>query len=282
MVQVKALACELPATLGIPLSRWSCRELADHVLRCGLVASIGHTTVWRWLDEDAIRPWSHRSWVFPRDPDFPLKAGRILDLYQKLWKGRPLNQDEFVLCADEKTSIQARARCHLTVPPQPGSSMKVEHEYRRLGKWAYLAAWDVHNAKLFGRCEAKTGIAPFGRLVDQVMSQAPYRDARRVFWIVDNGSSHRGRKSIERMQSRYPRSLLVHGPVHASWLNQIEIYFSIIQRKVLTPNDFPSLAALAQRLHDFERHYEQTARPFQWKFTRQDLNALLDRLDKAA
>ena len=282
VVQVKALACELPATLGIPLSRWSCRELAQHVRRSGMVASIGHTTVWRWLDEDAIRPWYHRSWVFPRDPHFALKAGRILDLYHQLWQGRPLREDEFVLCADEKTSIQARARCHLTLPPQPGSPSKVEHEYRRLGKWAYLAAWDVQTAKLFGRCEPKTGIAPCSRLVDQVMRQPPYRDARRVFWIVDNGSSHQGQTSIQRMKSKYPRAVLVHGPVHASWLNQIEIYFSIIQRKVLTPNDFPSLSALAQRLYDFERHYEQRARPFQWKFTRQDLNALLERLDKAA
>ena len=182
VVQVKALACELPATLGIPLSRWSCRELAQHVRRSGMVASIGHTTVWRWLDEDAIRPWYHRSWVFPRDPHFALKAGRILDLYHQLWQGRPLREDEFVLCADEKTSIQARARCHLTLPPQPGSPSKVEHEYRRLGKWAYLAAWDVQTAKLFGRCEPKTGIAPCSRLVDQVMRQPPYRDARRVFW----------------------------------------------------------------------------------------------------
>ena len=100
----------------------------------GLVASIGHTTVWRWLDEDAIRPWHHRTWIFPRDPDFARKAGRILDLYHKLWKGQPLKNDEFVLCADEKTSIQARARPHPTEPPQTGSPMKVEHEYRRLGR----------------------------------------------------------------------------------------------------------------------------------------------------
>lgn len=282
VVQVKALACELPATLGVPLSRWSCRELAAHVRHSGLVASIGHTTVWRWLREDAIRPWQHRCWVFPRDPLFPLKAGRILDLYQRLWKGNPLKKDEFVICADEKTSIQARARKHATLPPRPDSAMKVEHEYQRLGSWAYLAAWDVHAAKVFGRCEAQSGIAPFDRLVDQVMSQAPYREARRVYWIVDNGSSHRGQASIRRLQGRYPRLVLVHGPVHASWLNQVEIYFSIIQRKVLTPNDFPSLSALSQRLSDFERHYQRIARPFKWKFTRRDLDALLDRLERAA
>ena len=160
--------------------------------------------------------------------------------------------------------------------------MRVEHEYRRCGAWAYLAAWDVHHAKLFGRCEAKTGIAPFDRLVDQVMSQAPYRHARRVFWIVDNGSSHRGQRSFDRLQRLYPHLVLVHGPTHASWLNQVEIYFSILQRKVLTPNDFASLADLAQRLHDFEGHYAALARPFEWTFTRQDLDNLLDRMKMAA
>ena len=272
MVEIKALACELPATEGLPLSRWSLAELTDEVRRRGLVAHISDTTIWRWLHEDAIRPWYHRSWIFPRDPDFASKAGRILDLYHRIWQDQPLQDNEFVLCADEKTSIQARRSLHPSRPPQAGSPMRVEHEYERLGKWAYLAAWDVHRAKIFGRCEPKTGIAPFGRLVDQVMRQSPYRNARRVFWIVDNGSSHQGRSSVERMSCQYPNAVLVHGPVHASWLNQIEIYFSIIQRKVLSPNDFPSLSALARRLHEFERHYEKKARPFQWKFTCYDLS----------
>jgi hypothetical protein len=115
-------------------------------------------------------------------------------------------------------------------------------------------------------------------LVAQVMEQPPYRDARRVFWIVDNGSSHRGERSVQRLQTRYPCLHLVHGPVHASWLNQVEIYFSIIQRKVLTPNDCSSLQALAERLYAFERHYESIAKPFQWKFTRNDLTNLLEKL----
>jgi hypothetical protein len=139
--------------------------------------------------------------------------------------------------------------------------MRVEHEYDRAGAWAYLAAWDVHQARLFGRCEHTTGIAPFDRLVAQVMSQSPYREARRVFWIVDNGSSHRGAASVDRLQRRYPHLVLVHGPVHASWLNQIEIYFSIVQRKALTPNDFRSLAAVERRLLAFQRHYETLAHP---------------------
>jgi hypothetical protein len=138
-----------------------------------LVASISDSTLWRWLHEDAIRPRQHRCWIFPRDPDFEIKAGRLLDLYERKWEGRPLRINDFVISADEKTSIQARARIHPTLPPAPHQPMKVEHEYKRHGAWAYLAAWDVHRAKIFGRCEHKSGIAPFDRLVEQVMSQEP-------------------------------------------------------------------------------------------------------------
>lgn len=280
-MQVKALACELPTTHSLPLSRWSTSELAGEVRRSGLVATISDSTVWRWLNEDAIRPWQHRCWIFPRDPHFLTKAGRILDLYERVWEGKPLKEDEFVLSADEKTSIQARARIHPTLPTQPGSPMKIEHEYERRGAWAYLAALDVHRAKLFGRCERRNGIAPFERLVAQVMGQPPYKQARRVFWIVDNGSSHRGDRCVVRLHAKYKNLTVVHGPVHASWLNQIEIYFSVLQRKALTPNDFPSLKAVEQRLMGFQSYYESVARPFEWKFTRRDLQGMLNKIKNA-
>ena len=272
------MACQLPCAAGLPLARYSIAELRQEVLRCGLVASIGATTVWRWLDEDAIRPWRHRSWIFPRDPQFEGKAGRILDLYAGTWKGRPLTARDFVISTDEKTSIQARRRIHATRPPGPGQPMRVEHEYERKGAWAYLAAWDVRRAKIFGRYERKTGIAPFERLVAQVMRQEPYRSAQRVFWIMDNGSSHRGAKSDARLARRWPTIIPVHTPVHASWLNQVEICFSIIQRKVLTPNNFSPLTRLRDCLLRFQKHYEEVAQPFQWKFTRKDLAGLLTKL----
>jgi hypothetical protein len=132
--------------------------------------------------------------------------------------------------------------------------------------------------KFLAGVKPKSGIAPFDRLVDQIMQQSPYRETRRVFLVVDNGSSHRGQKAIQRLQNRYPNLTVVHGPVHASWLNQIEIYFSILQQKVLTPNDFPSLAAVADRLAQFERHYETIAQPFQWRLTLRDLNEWLAKL----
>lgn len=281
-MEIKAIACELPAAQGAPLSRWSVPDVAEVARQSGLVATISNSTVWRWLHEDAIRPWRYRSWIFPRDPEFSVKAGRILDLYEGIWEGKPLREDEFVLSTDEKTSIQARARVHPTLPTQPGMTMKVEHEYKRCGAWAYLAALDVHRAKLFGRCEQKSGIAPFGRLVDQVMRQPPYRKARRVFWIMDNGPSHRGERCVKRLREKYPRLVPVHGPIHASWLNQIEIYFSILQRKALTPNDFPSLDAVQERILAFQAYYESIAKPFEWKFTRRDLDALLGRIQFAS
>ena len=278
VVQVKALACEIPARLGIPLSRFSTSELAREAVARGIAASISGATVWRWLSADALKPWQHRSWIFPRDPDFEAKAGPVLDLYQRFWEGRSLCPDEYVISADEKTSLQARIRLHPTQPPAPGQTMRVEHEYERGGALAYLAAWDVHRAKVFGRCEQTTGIEPFGRLVEQVMTQEPYASAHRVFWIVDNGSSHRGKAAIQRLETAWPTLKLVHLPVHASWLNQIEIYFSIVQRKVLTPNDFTSLAAVEERLLAFERRFGEAARPFEWKFTRADLAALMAKL----
>ena len=279
VAEVKALACELPAQSGVPLSRWSSSELAREAVKRGIVAEISGTTVWRWLSEDAIRPWSYRSWIFPRDPKFAQKAGRVLDLYEGRWEGEWLHPGDMVVCADEKPSIQARGRCHPTLPAAPGSGLRVEHEYERGGALCYLAAWDVRRARIFDRCAPKDGIVPFDALIEQFMSVEPYRSAQRVFVIVDNGSAHRGKRSIDRLQGAWPNLILVHTPVHASWLNQAEIYFSVVQRKVLTPNDFTNLDAVEQRLHGFASRYEQIAQPFDWKFTRQDLNKLLDRLE---
>ena len=202
----------------------------------------------------------------------------MLDLYERRFDGELLHPGDFVICADEKTQIQARQRSHASTPPDRGRTQRVEHDYDRGGALCYLAAWDVHRGQLIGRCEQQTGIVPFGRLVEQVMTAEPYARARRVFWIVDNGSSHRGQISVERLQGQWPNLVLVHLPFHASWLNQIEIVFSVIQRKVLTPNDFTSLQAVVDRLDAFEDHYNRVAKPFEWNFTRRELGDLIARL----
>jgi hypothetical protein len=272
---VVALACELPAQRAQPLSRYSTGDLARLISAHPAAPPLSRSTIWRILDRHILKPWRYRSWLYPRDPAFTAKAGRVLDLYAGIWEGQPLGPDDCVLSADEKTSIQARGRRHPSRPPGPGAGQRVEHEYARGGAVAYLAAWDVRAGGVSGRCEATTGKAAFGRLVDQVMAQTPYRSATRVFWIVDNGSSHRGETAAAELMARYPTLILVHLPIHASWLNQIEIYFSILQRKVLTPNDFADLVALTERLHAFADLYNDTAVPFNWRFTRADLDARL-------
>jgi transposase len=280
VAEVKALACELPAASGRPLARWTCPELARAAVAAGITEAVSASTVRRWLADDAIKPWQHRSWIFPRDPHFALKGGRVLDLYQRTWEGQPLGADEYVLSADEKPGVQARSRIHLPLPPGPGRAMRVESEYQRCGTLAYLAAYDVHRARVIGRCEPTTGIKPFTALIDQVMRTEPYASARRVFWVVDNGASHRNWAAAARLADAYPNAQMVHLPVHASWLNQVEIYFSVIQRKLLTPDDFGDLDGLAEQILAFENHYNAAARPFDWRFTRTDLNQLLTRLGK--
>jgi transposase len=279
MAEVKAMACEPPHARGVPLSRWSSAELAAQAVAEGLVVGVAASTVRRWLTEDAIKPWQFRSWIFPRDPRFAVKAARVLDLYQRIWEGVELGDDEYVISADEKSQLQALSRCHPELAPAPGRARRVEFEYDRHGTLAYFGAYDVHRAHLMGRVEATTGIAPFTDLVRQVMTSEPYASAKRVFWVVDNGSSHAGQASKRRMREAWPTATLVHLPVHASWLNQIEIVFSVIQRKVIKPADFADLDALAQRLTDFEPRYNATAKPFDWTFTRADLVDLCRRID---
>jgi hypothetical protein len=230
---VKALAGALPARRDAPLSRSSTADLARLIAAHPDAPALSRRTIWRLRAQAALKPWRYQGWLFPRDPQFVAKAGRVLDLDAGWWEGQPLDPAACLLSADEQTSIQARGRRHATTPPRPGQPMRIEHAYARSGALADLAAWDVRRGGVIGRCEATTGLAPFGRLVDQVMAEEPYR---------------------------------------ASWLNQVELSFSVVQRKVLTPNDFPDLAAVEARLLAFQARYNDTAVPFHWRFTRQDLD----------
>lgn len=276
--EVTALACTLPAETGLPLSRFSAADLATETRTRGL-AEISPSSVRRILKAAVIKPWQSRSWIFPRDKDFAAKAARVLDLYARTWQGHALGEDEYVISADEKSQLQALRRRHPDLPPGPSRVRRTEFEYRRGGTLAYFAAYDVHHARVIGQIAPKTGIEPFTHLVDTVMTTEPYASARRVFWIVDNGSSHNGQASIDRMNAAWANATLVHLPVHASWLNQVEIYFSILQRKAISPGDFADLDALADRILRFEHRYNATASPFDWTYTTTDLHAYLDRLN---
>jgi len=279
ITQIKAIACEKPAKLELPLSRFSLQEVHNWVLQAGIVPEISVSTLWRLLHRDAIRPWFYRAWLFPRDPLFVEKAGPVLDLYQRIWQGQPLGPRDYVISADEKSGIQVLARKHPSLPPVSGQLGRYEFEYERRGTVAYLAALDVFSGRVLGRVDDTVGIVPFGKLVDLVMSQAPYTTADRVFWIVDGGPSHHPNTSPERLRAAYANITVVHLPTHASWLNQIEIYFSILTRKALTPMDLPHKQAVKDRVLGFQEYYNQTAKPFRWNFTRDDLQ---ERLKKAA
>jgi len=217
---VVALACQLPAATGVPLSRWTGPELLAEIARAGLDCELSASSALRILAEHPVKPWQYQSWISPRAPDFAAKATVILDLYQGFYQGRRLRPGDRILSVDAKPSIQARGRCCPTAPAARGKPVRIEHEYVRHGALALLAALDVRTGKVFAATPATTGIAPFMDLMSQVMSLPEYKDAPRVFVIVDNGSDHRGQAAIKRLHDAWPNAIMIHTPVHASWLNQ--------------------------------------------------------------
>jgi transposase len=280
VAEVKAIACFKPEDKDVPLARWSAREVARQAVAEGVVDDVSPATVGRWLAQDLLKPWQVESWISPRDPGFAAKGGAVLDLYERLWRGRPLDDDEHVVSADEKTGIQALRRLPADRGLGPGGRTRVEADYRRGGTVCYLAAMDVRSGRVTGIVDETCGIVPFSRLVDKVMAQEPYASAKRVYWVVDNGSSHRGSEAQLRLQDAHPNALLVHTPVHASWLNQVEVYFSIIGRKALAGASFDDTDALTDRILAFQDWYNRTARPFNWTWTRDKLTDYLKRLSR--
>jgi transposase len=276
---VVALACQLPAGSGVPLARWTGPELLAEITTQA-AGPLSLTSLRRILADHPVKPWQYRSWIYPRAPDFEARAAVILDLYQGYYQGKRLRPGDRILSIDAKPQIQARGRRHATLPAAPGKPVRVEHEYTRHGALALLAGMDVHTGMVFASTPATTGITPFMDLVSQVMTRPEYKNAPRVFIIVDNGSDHRGQAAIDRLASAHPNAIMIHTPVHASWLNQIEIFFSIVQKKVVSPNDFASLDDLSATLLAFVHRYNRTARPFNWKFTAAGLRELLTRISK--
>ncbi len=277
---VVALACQLPAVTGVPLAHWTGPELAAELAARGLASPMSASSVLRILAEHPVKPWQYQSWIYPRDPDFEARAKVIVDLYQGCYQGEPLGPGDRILSFDAKPQINARSRLHPTLPAAPGRPVRYEHEYKRKGSLALLAGLDVRTGQVFASTPVTTGIKPFMNLVSQVMARPEYQNAPRVFVIVDNGSDHRGKAATRRLAQAHPNAIMIHTPLHASWLNQIEIFFSVIQKKVVTPNDFGSLGGLSATLLGFVDRYNQTARPFSWKFTASDLHHLMDRISR--
>ncbi len=278
-VQAKAIACERPADRNEPLSRYSLGDIALIMKKEQIVSSISQSTLCRWYKQDALKPWRYHNWLFPRDPQFLSKASVILNLYHGFWDGNPLGEDDYVLSADEKCGLQILRRLHPTRATMAGKQGQVEFEYKRLGTLAYQAALDVFRGTVIGQIENTNCILTFNQLVERVMTQAPYNSARRVFWIVDNGSAHHPNTFPARLSGLHEHAIAIHLPTHASWLNQIELYFSILQRKALTPRDFNSREEMAQRILAFQERFNSQAKPFNWRFSADDLQQRMQLLN---
>jgi hypothetical protein len=290
-VLVKALACERPVNeKRRALSRISVFDVCLEAWALGNTMS--YTTIWRRLHEDALRPWLFQQWLFPRDPRLLEKATPVLELYHGHWQGVPLGPRDLVLSADEMTGLQALSRIHPSAPPapptraplagrekrRPDRRARVEFEYERHGTLCYQAFLDVFSGRIYGETQASNGIETFEQSLWNCLAQPHYQEIERVFLIVDNGSAHHPSTTPERIRAQDPRVTTVHLPTHSSWLNQIELYFSILHRKALTPADFPSVDALRERIFCFQVLYNQRAEPFRWQYTRAHLEAYIERL----
>lgn len=260
----------------VPLSRFSVTDVCERAFELGLAMS--YSTVWRRLDLHALQPWFHEQWLFPRDPDLVEKASPILDLYRGYWQDEPLAPTDCVLCGDEMTGLQAVSRIHRGIPPAPGRRARCEFEYDRHGTLCYTAFLDTRSGWVYGRTSKRSGIEPFETALSHCLTQPRMEPFRRVFLIMDNGSAHHPSTAPRRLIEQFPQVVPVHLPVHSSWLNQVEIYFSILIRKALTPRDFASVDLLAQHILRFEGYYNEGAQPFNWRFSRRDLEAYVERL----
>ena len=199
-----------------------------------------------------------------------------MDLYQGYYNGEPLGDRDFVLSGDEKPGLLLRTRCKSTVQPSFGQAGLIEFEYRRHGTATLLALLDINSGSICHETVAKGGILPFKALIDKLLEEEQYRKAKRLFFIVDNGSSH----ARERFQARldewypsdeYPEMIAIHTPKHASWLNQVELFFSILGRKAFRNVECRKRQAMIDHVSRFIDTYNVNATPFNWRFTSTDL-----------
>jgi transposase len=254
------IACERPDNLGRSLSHWDCQELARQLIRDGVVSSISPDTVRRILEHHHLKPWRHHMWLssqVPRDAAFVAAVQNVCDLYT-----RPLAAHEMVLCVDEKTSLQPRTRKTVTKPAQPGLPVRVEHEYERKGALNLFAAFDTRSGKVYGRTAERKRQKEFIEFLEQLDREIP-KEITLIHVVLDNLRMHKG-KQVQAWLAKNPRFVFHHPPVHCSWMNQVEQWFSILQRKRLAIADFADKAELAERLQAFITEWNQVAHPFNW------------------
>jgi transposase len=259
-VHLVKLACERPDKLGRSLSQWDCRELARQLERDGMVEHISSETVRRILVHHQLKPWRHHLWLSPhtpRDAEFYARVSDVVSLYT-----RRMRKHEMVLCVDEKTSLQPRPRVHATRPAMPGRPNQVEHEYRRDGALNLFAGFDTRTGRVYGQCYARKRQREFIAFLESLDADIPVKITS-IHLICDNARPHHGKQVHEWLQS-HPRFVLHFTPVHCSWLNQVEQWFSILQRKRLRIVDFASKADLQVKLMQFIAEWNEVAHPFNW------------------
>jgi transposase len=274
-VQIIALACSKPAEHGRGWQRWSGEKLAQVAVEQGIVPAISPSTIRRWLRQDKIKPWQYHSWQQPTDPQFVEKATPVLELYAK---ARDLAaQGEVACCVDEKTSIQARQRVSATRGAVPGHPVQVADRYRRRGVLQLFCALIVATGTTLARCYPRKGFSDFQSFLLELFASALCQELRVLHLILDNGSTHAPKQLADWVASLH-LSLEVRLywlPKHASWLDQVELIFSKVQREVLTPNDFASTLALERSLMSYFDELNHHPKPIQWTYTTAQLVAQL-------
>jgi transposase len=259
-VHLVKIACERPDKVGRSLSQWDCVELARQLETDQVVDSISPQTVQRILASHKLKPWRKHLWLspkVPRDAEFCKRVKNICSLYT-----RKLGDDEMVLCVDEKTSLQSRPRKSATLPAKPGLPVRVEHEYERKGALNLFAAFDTRTGKVYAHTAERKRQQEFIEFLEQLDREIPVHITQ-VHLVMDNLRMHTG-KLVQAWLAKHPRFKFHHPPVHCSWMNQVEQWFSILQRKRLVVVDFKDKAHLAERLHAFVREWNERAHPFNW------------------
>ena len=254
------MACERPDKLDRSLSQWDCRELAEQLVRDRVVASISPDTVRRILENHQLKPWRHHMWLsptVPRDADFAASVQNICDLYT-----RPLAPHEMVLSVDEKTNLQPRPRKTPTRAARPGRPVQVEHEYGRCGALNLFAAFDTRTGRVYGYTAERKRQKEFIEFLE-ILDREIAPEVTAIHLVLDNLRMHKG-KQVQAWLAQHPRFVFHHPPVHCSWMNQVEQWFSILQRKRLTIVDFANKAELAEKLHQFIAQWNEKAHPFNW------------------
>jgi transposase len=271
--QVVALACTKPKDHGKVWTRWSGEKLAQVVIEQGLVPGISPSTIRRWLREDKIKPWRYHSWQKSTDPHFVEKAAPVLDLYEQA--PALAQQAEAICCVDEKTSIQARQRVSATKAAVPDAPMQVADRYRRMGALHLFCALIVATGTTVAQCFRKKRFAEFKTFLLTVFTSAGGQGLNVLHLILDNGSTHAPKQLANWIATlNLPFEVRIYWlPTHASWLDQVEIVFSKVQRDILTPNDFPSLTALERDLMTYFAEINQHPRPINWTYTKVKLIA---------